>query len=64
MKLKFKDAPTATLLYVEESMNTDRSNEVRRTYYTRREGDPYLEKFIPAYAVATVQGCLWRSNQR
>lgn len=60
MKLKFKDAPTATLLYVEEAMNDSRNKEIRRTYYVRREGDVYLEKFLPAYAIATLQGCLWR----
>jgi hypothetical protein len=63
MKLKLKDAPTATLLYVEEAMNTDKFNEIRRTYYTKRDGDPYLEKFLPAYAIAIVQGCLWRPYQ-
>lgn len=61
MKMKFKDAPFATLLTVEERMSDGRGvDEMRYTYYTRREGEPHLDKFLPAHAIGIVQGCLWR----
>lgn len=61
MKVKFKDAPLASLLMTEERMSDGRgTDEVRRTYYTRRDGEPHLGKFLPASAVGFVQGSPWR----
>lgn len=56
--MKIEDAPTNTLLVMRERME----DEVRQTYYVRRNGDvpAHLSNFVPAFRIAVEQGGRWR----
>lgn len=53
--MRIEDAPMHTLLVVREGMD----EEVRHTYYVRRDGSSHLSNFVPTFRVATTQGRLW-----
>lgn len=58
--MQIKDAPFATLLVMNERMG----EEMRHTYYVRREGEVpvNLKNFVPTFRVACTQGLVWRGT--
>lgn len=56
--MRLKDAPMNTLLVMSERMG----EEIRETYYVRREGTGTLPNLVPTFRLACVQGSPWRGS--
>lgn len=56
--MRIQDAPMHTLLVIRERMG----EELRETFYVRREGLLNNENFVAAYGIAIIQGYPWRRS--
>lgn len=63
--MKFSEVLIGQLVALVEPMDDERSNEVRCTFYERREGVAVFSvKFLTAYRIRTIQGTINSNTPR